>query len=105
MMQELDYQTQTPPRKERVDPPHRKITKMDILKIDLTGRAYLGEYREEGWAGTLPLYAFRCARHGIVANYPMGFEKRLECPRCLAERLARLDDVAAVRPLEVPDQL
>ncbi len=102
-MQELDHDTIA--QRDDFEPPHRKITKVDLLKIEVSGRAYLGDYRADGWSGTLPLYAFRCPRHGVVVNYPMGFEKRLECPKCLAERLDRLDNVAAVRPLEVPDQL
>jgi len=41
--------------------------------------------RGPGWRGPLPLYAFRCEKHGIVQDYPHGYEGRLECPKCREE--------------------
>lgn len=50
-----------------------------------TGCVYMGHRTREGWSGSLPFYAFRCPIHGIVENYPRGYDQRLECPRCRGE--------------------
>jgi hypothetical protein len=73
--------------------------------MGITGETFIGYFVKEGWKGSLPFYAFKCPTHGTVANYPMGYEKRLECPVCLEKRLIQLQDVAVVRPLEVADEL
>jgi hypothetical protein len=47
----------------------------------------LVEYRqEEGWKKPLPLYRFRCEKHGLVESYPQGYMMRLVCPKCLEEQ-------------------
>lgn len=35
-----------------------------------------------GWRGSLPIYAFRCPRHGIQTDYPHGNYERLDCQLC-----------------------
>jgi len=62
------------------------INPLKRLLIWLTGAAYIGHRTRPGWKGSLPFYAFRCPVHGLVENYPSGYEQRLECPRCLKER-------------------
>jgi hypothetical protein len=57
------------------------------LALRITGKAYVGHNSKPGWSGALPFYAFECPTHGVVSNYPMGYEKRLECPKCLEENL------------------
>ena len=53
--------------------------------LRLNGHVYIGHKTREGWRGSLPFYAFHCPVHGLVENYPHGYKKRLECPRCLEE--------------------
>ena len=36
-----------------------------------------------GWNGELFFYAFKCFKHGVVEDYPHGFDQRLECPLCV----------------------
>jgi hypothetical protein len=81
----------------------RKLTHFENIELNITGKVFVGYYSMEGWSGKLPFYAFKCPTHGTVFNHPMGFDKRHECPQCLAKRLSQLDYVAAVRSLEVPD--
>lgn len=52
------------------------------LAMKVAGHAYLGHRTRPGWRGELPFYAFECPEHGVVADYPQGFEGRLTCPRC-----------------------
>jgi hypothetical protein len=44
---------------------------------------------KHGWSERLPWYIFRCEKHGIVANYPQGYESRLDCPKCQEERASK----------------
>ncbi len=53
------------------------------LELRLTGKTYVGHDARPGWTGAMPFYAFECPKHGLVTNYPMGYEKRLECPKCI----------------------
>jgi hypothetical protein len=61
------------------------ISSYHILKLRLSGYVYVGDHKLPGWSGELPFYAFECKKHGVVVNYPTGYEERLECPFCLEE--------------------
>ena len=56
------------------------------VKIKLFGSIYIGHFSKPGWNGSLPFFMFKCEKHGIVTNYPMGFEATLRCPHCERER-------------------
>lgn len=58
---------------------------MQRLKLRLLGQAYIDHRTLPGWKGPLPFYAFTCPRHGVVEDYPHGYEQRLECPMCRRE--------------------
>ena len=45
-------------------------------------RGYIGHRIKPGWKGSLPFYRFQCPKHGLVENYPMGYEEILHCPEC-----------------------
>lgn len=42
----------------------------------------MGHRTRSGWGGSLPFYAFRCPEHGVVVDYPHGYDRRLVCPLC-----------------------
>jgi len=52
-----------------------------ILKI--SGHVYVGHETRPGWSGDLPFYVFKCPIHGLVKDYPHGFNDRLDCSTCL----------------------
>jgi hypothetical protein len=56
------------------------------LILNLVGQVYVEHRTMSGWSGSLPFYAFRCPAHGIVVDYPHGYDQRLDCPRCYMER-------------------
>jgi len=63
------------------------------LQLKLFGYAYIGHRRQPGWKGPLPFYAFKCRVHGLVEDYPHGYNKRLDCPLCIREdELIRIFD-------------
>jgi hypothetical protein len=72
-----------------------RIKLLNRLKMQLSGYVYTGHKRKDGWRGELPHYQFHCLVHGLVENYPSGYEQRLECPLCLAERRGRRLKAAA----------
>jgi len=43
------------------------------LKMQLSGYVYVGDRQRPGWTGSLPFYAFKCEKHGIVQDYPHGY--------------------------------
>ncbi|MBC8223770.1 hypothetical protein H8E65_04215 [Candidatus Bathyarchaeota archaeon] len=63
------------------------------LQLKLFGYTYIGHRRQPGWKGPLPFYAFKCGVHGLVEDYPHGYNKRLDCPLCIREdELIRIFD-------------
>jgi hypothetical protein len=60
------------------------------LSMALGGWVYVGKETRPGWKGSLPFYATRCRYHGVVKNYPQGFDGDLECPKCQRERVQRM---------------
>jgi len=64
----------------------RRLELLERLKLTLNGYVYVGERSKEGWRGSLPHYVFNCPVHGLVENYPHGYDERLECPICSREK-------------------
>ena len=63
------------------------------LQLKLFGYAYVRHRRQPGWRGLLPFYAFKFGVHGLVEDYPHGYNKRLDCPSCMREdELTRVFD-------------
>jgi len=67
----------------------KRIKLLNRLKMQLSGYVYTGHRSRDGWRGELPHYQFECPIHGMVENYPSGYNQRLECPLCLAEAMER----------------
>ncbi len=61
------------------------LPRLRRLELKLFGYAYIGHRRQPGWKGPLPFYAFKCGVHGLVEDYPHGYNKRLDCPLCIRE--------------------
>jgi len=69
-----------------IDNPHEEnLTRFQRIQLNRFGQVYLGDVKRDGWNGALDHYAFRCKKHGLVVDYPHGYNQRLECPRCLEE--------------------
>ena len=58
-----------------------KLVQKIILK--LRGRVYTEHRMKPGWKAPIPFYAFKCNEHGLVEDYPHGYEGRLDCPKCV----------------------
>lgn len=54
----------------------------------VSGVEEVGLIQRPGWSAPIMHYRFRCPRHGLVVNYPMGHSETLWCPKCHAELVA-----------------
>jgi len=61
------------------------LNRLQRITLTLTGRTLIGHKKNSGWRGFLPVYAFKCPKHGIVESPPQGYSQRLECPKCHKE--------------------
>lgn len=52
------------------------------MKLRFFGSVNIGDRMDEGWSSSLPLYVFRCEKHGLQCGYPVGHAKLLLCPEC-----------------------
>ena len=48
----------------------------------ITGSFLVTNIRFEGWLDKLPLYLFKCKKHGYQLSYPHGHKKDLICQKC-----------------------
>ena len=55
------------------------------MRLRLFGRICIGEQMNKGWSSSLPLYAFKCEKHGLQINHPVGHGGYLLCPECTRE--------------------
>ena len=60
-----------------------ELTRLKKITLKLHGRVYTEHKMRQGWKKPLPFYAFKCDEHGLVENYPHGYEGRLDCPKCV----------------------
>ena len=56
----------------------------------MSGHVYVGDRYKERWKEPIPHYAFKCPKHGIIVDYPHGYNQRLECPKCREEEKAEI---------------
>jgi len=59
-----------------------KLTLFQKIILKLLGEVFIGNRMKQGWKKPLPFYAFKCETHGLVEDYPHGYNERLECPKC-----------------------
>lgn len=62
-----------------------ELSLIQRFRLGLIGHVYVGHRIRAGWKGSLPFFAFRCPIHGLVEDYPHGYNDRLDCSRCLRE--------------------
>ncbi len=69
-----------------------KLSLLDRLQLKLTGYVCVGPKQKEGWKSPIVHYLFRCPVHGLVIDYPHGYDEKLVCPICSKE-----DEAANIR--------
>ena len=66
-----------------------KLDAVQKLILWARGRVQVNYIMKPGWSAPLPLYVFRCPKHGLVRDYAHGFKGRLDCPHCSKELRAK----------------
>jgi hypothetical protein len=69
----------------QVEQPHKTHVRLSLLqkiRLLVAGAVPTSRRSRHGWSGSLQFYAFRCPVHGIVENYPQGYNEALRCPIC-----------------------
>lgn len=64
-----------------------ELTIIQRIKLSIFGITPTEKRKRPGWSGELLFYAFYCPVHGLVEDYPHGFEEIIKCPIC-AKKLA-----------------
>ena len=59
-----------------------KLSIINKIQLKIFGIVSTKKRTKPGWKGELMYYAFICPIHGLVEDYPHGFEQRLKCPLC-----------------------
>jgi hypothetical protein len=61
------------------------------LTLRTQGSVKIGEFKFDGWSRALPIYLFKCDRHGYELSYPNRHFMLLICPVCNSERRRMAD--------------
>ena len=59
-----------------------ELTLIQEIRLTILGITSTNKRTNPGWEGEIMYYAFKCPRHGVVEDYPHGFNHRLRCPIC-----------------------
>ena len=57
------------------------------IKLKIFGYTFIKENKLSGWKNSLPFYALYCDKHGLQISYPIGWKRKLVCPKCLQETI------------------
>lgn len=71
-----------------------ELSKFQKLRLRIIGHVPIGTRRKKDWTADIMHYAFKCSIHGIVVDYPHGFEERLRCPKCLDDYLRKKEAIS-----------
>jgi len=69
----------------QVEKLHKTRVRLGLLqkiRLIVTGAVPTSRRSRPGWGGSLQFYAFKCPVHGLVENYPQGYDRVLRCPHC-----------------------
>jgi hypothetical protein len=67
---------------ERLHKTRVRLGLLQKIRLIVTGAVPTSRRSRPGWSGSLQFYAFKCPVHGLVENYPQGYERVLRCPYC-----------------------
>ena len=62
-----------------------KLTLWQRILLRVNSYVFVRYEKRAGWKGYLPIYVFKCKRHGLQESYPHGYDNRLDCLECLEE--------------------
>jgi hypothetical protein len=75
---------------------------IERLTLRSQGSVKIGECKLDGWSCALPIYLFRCDKHGYQLSYPNRHYMLLICPVCNLERRSVVDALGMEAFVEQP---
>ena len=57
------------------------------IRLGIFGSTFLQNYQKKEWKNSLPLFAFRCKKHGVQIGYPAGWRGVLLCLPCFQDEV------------------
>ena len=61
------------------------LSSLQRIILRVRGSVFLEAISLRGWTQKLPLYLFKCSKHGYQISYPTGHMMVLYCPKCFHE--------------------
>ena len=61
------------------------LSSLQRVILRVRGSVFLEAISLRGWTEKLPLYLFKCSKHGYQISYPTGHMMVLYCPKCFHE--------------------
>lgn len=62
--------------------PQIKLSLAQRIRLEILGVTPTERRKRPGWRGELQFYAFKCPIHGVVEDYPHGYQQTLRCGKC-----------------------
>ncbi|NIN65455.1 MAG: hypothetical protein GTO63_12315 [Anaerolineae bacterium] len=59
-----------------------ELSLLQKIRLLVNGAVPTSQKSRHGWSGSIQFYAFKCPVHGLVENYPQGYENAVRCPYC-----------------------
>jgi hypothetical protein len=56
-----------------------------LLMLMIQGSVLIANLKLDGWRDKIPIYLFKCEKHGYQLTYPQGHMMRIICPKCAKE--------------------
>jgi hypothetical protein len=56
-----------------------------LLMLMIQGSVLIANLKLDGWRDKIPIYLFKCEKHGYQLTYPQGHMMRIMCPKCAKE--------------------
>jgi hypothetical protein len=69
------------------------LTNLNLFEkilLAIKGDIFLASFELEGWRGKIPLYLFKCSKHGYQISYPSGHRSHLICLQCINEKVKKI---------------
>jgi len=53
-----------------------------LIILMIQGSVLIANLKLEGWRDKIPIYLFKCDKHGYQLTYPQGHMRMIRCPKC-----------------------
>ena len=58
-----------------------------LIILMISGSVLIANMKLEGWRDKIPIYLFKCDKHGYQLSYPQGHQMIIRCPKCAKDEI------------------